>query len=611
MNLYNLKINNLEKIIGVLERRIEFMHSRNNRFSFYRLLIFAVGTTLTITGFISDNIAGWILLIISVAVFSITVHRHNMLLMGIKRFRHYLKLKQEQLARMKIDWEKIPEPVTNLQPGEISTLKDLDLTGNRSLHHLTDVSVSIEGSLLLKKKISELSPDFEKILESQKIIKELAEETRFRDKFLLKAGLISKNHLNCIKIVNWINKTLPEQDEKIASWIFPVSIILIASYMTLFVLNIYEVTAIPWLPVFLLYFILYSSISKKMGTVIEEAAGLEGQINKFATLIFAINSFSFHRSPNVKKFLKESFSGISGSDNAVEILKNLQKITSAMLLRENPVLRILLNVIFPYDLYYCRKLIKLKPELVKDIPYWLDKLNELECYVSLSGFASLNPDYTFPDLNKDSEHVFETKRIGHPLIKRDEKIRNNFSLKKENEILIITGSNMSGKSTFLKTLGINLCLAYAGAPVNADMFRTSLFELFTCIKVNDSVADGISYFYAEVKRLKELLDEFENDKKLPVFFLIDEIFKGTNNKERLAGSRAFIKRLAELKGTGAVTTHDLELVHLADEIPAITNYHFREEIENNKMKFDYIIHDGPCPTTNALRIMELSGLPVK
>ncbi len=170
---------------------------------------------------------------------------------------------------------------------------------------------------------------------------------------------------------------------------------------------------------------------------------------------------------------------------------------------------------------------------------------------------------------------------------------------------------MSGKSTFLRTVGINLCLAYAGAPVNSASMATSLYEIFTCIKINDSVVDGISYFYAEVKKLKELLDEFENDNGLKKFFLIDEIFKGTNNKERLKGSRAFIKKLSELKGTGFISTHDLELVNLENEISKIENYHFREEIKNDQMLFDYTIHNGPCPTTNALKIMSLAGLPIE
>ncbi len=135
------------------------------------------------------------------------------------------------------------------------------------------------------------------------------------------------------------------------------------------------------------------------------------------------------------------------------------------------------------------------------------------------------------------------------------------------------------------------------------------FRLFTCIKVSDSVIDGISYFYAEVKRLKALLDEIE-ESEYPVLFLIDEIFRGTNNIERLKGSSAFIKKLAQTNAIGAVATHDLELVKLSEEISRVRNYHFREEIKEGKMIFDYRLNNGPCPTTNALKIMKLEGLPV-
>ncbi len=199
--------------------------------------------------------------------------------------------------------------------------------------------------------------------------------------------------------------------------------------------------------------------------------------------------------------------------------------------------------------------------------------------------------------------------MGHPLIKKEKKIQNDYSFNPQGEIAIITGSNMSGKSTFIRTIGVNLSLAYAGSVVNAEEMSISLFRLFTCIKVSDSVIDGISYFYAEVKRLKALLDEIE-ESEYPVLFLIDEIFRGTNNIERLKGSSAFIKKLAHTGAIGAVATHDLELVKLSEEISKVRNYHFREEIKEGKMIFDYKLNDGPCPTTNALKIMKLEGLPV-
>ncbi len=206
--------------------------------------------------------------------------------------------------------------------------------------------------------------------------------------------------------------------------------------------------------------------------------------------------------------------------------------------------------------------------------------------------------------------MFRGKALGHPLIKKENKICNDFIFNTNGEISIVTGSNMSGKSTFIRTLGINLSLAYAGSVVSAESLNVSLFRLYTCIKVSDSVIDGISYFYAEVKRLKELLDEIETS-GFPVFFLIDEIFRGTNNVERLKGSSAFIKKLAETNAVGVLATHDLELVKLADVISKVKNYHFKEEIKNNKMFFDYILNEGPCPTTNALKIMKLEGLPIE
>jgi len=602
MEIYNFRLHSLEKTILRLQTRIDFLTKKSNKFSTYRLLIFITGLVLTIISFFISKELGWTFVLISILSFGIAVHFHNRLLMGIKRCYSYLNIKSQHFARINIDWKNIPLPLVNTPPEDQSLGKDLDLFGSRSLQHLTDVSISLEGSGLLRKWISDYSPDLRTISERQNIIKELTSQERFRDKFLLKAHLISKKELQCDQILKWIEKS---SNEKLPDWLLPVTTILILAYLTLFILNIVGVMGSSWLAVFLIYFFLYSSFQKKIGTIVEESAELENQFKKFSILITYVEKFSFNNLPNLKKFL-EPFTG----NDASAKLKKLHKVITALLVRENPIVRLIVNIFFPYDIFFCRRLQSIRSEIEKDIPQWLEKLNELECYISMSNFAYLNPDYVFPEIETKEKNIFETRAMGHPLIKRNKKVCNDFSLNKKNEILIITGSNMSGKSTFLKTIGINLCLAFGGAPVNAAFFRTSLYELFTCIKVNDSVADGISYFYAEVKRLKELLDEFGNEKHLEMFFLIDEIFKGTNNKERLTGSRSYIKKLSQLNGTGAVSTHDLELVNLANEISTITNYHFREDILNGKMVFDYKIHNGPCPTTNALKIMELSGLPV-
>jgi DNA mismatch repair ATPase MutS len=273
----------------------------------------------------------------------------------------------------------------------------------------------------------------------------------------------------------------------------------------------------------------------------------------------------------------------------------------------------ILNIVFPWDFYWGSRLNHLKIKLQTQFPEWLDVCFELEALISLANFGYLNPDYHFPAVKSaqsKSEMYFQAKQLGHPLIAAEQRICNDFDLNPTAQIALITGSNMSGKSTFLRTVGINLCLAFAGAPVNALECRTTLFHLFTCIKINDSVTGGFSQFYAEVRRLKILLEKLNSETEIPVFFLIDEIFKGTNNRERLIGSRAYTQNLIGRNGTGIITTHDLDLTRLAEIINNIQNFHFKEEVIDGRMIFDYQLRSGPCPTTNALVIMRLEGLPV-
>jgi DNA mismatch repair ATPase MutS len=288
-------------------------------------------------------------------------------------------------------------------------------------------------------------------------------------------------------------------------------------------------------------------------------------------------------------------------------------VVAALALRANPLLALGLNLLLPWDAYFAYRLGRYKADLGQRAPAWMDVWFELEAVGALANFAYLNPGYTWPQFipGGESGPVFEARSLGHPLLPDDDKVCNDFVVPELGRVAIITGSNMAGKSVFLKTVGVNLALAYAGGPVNAAEFRTVLFRIFACMGVADSVTDGISYFYAEVQRLKALLAGLEEgDHGLPLLFCIDEIFRGTNNRERLIGSRAYVRALAGKHGAGFIATHDLELAQLAGEMPPVENYHFRDHIEDGRMVFDYTLRPGPCPTTNALKIMELEGLPL-
>ncbi|HRW08991.1 MAG TPA: MutS family DNA mismatch repair protein, partial [Caldilineaceae bacterium] len=306
------------------------------------------------------------------------------------------------------------------------------------------------------------------------------------------------------------------------------------------------------------------------------------------------------------------------TDTAVhpsEHVRRIARIAAATGVQGNPLLALLLNLLVPWGLYFAWQLAKEKAELRELLPTWLDCWTELEALSSLATFGVLNPQATFPALtNAGTQHsdpLFAVTALGHPLLPRAEVVRNDFAVAALGNVVILTGSNMSGKSTFLKALALNLCLAFTGGPVDAAHLVTPRLRLFTCIKVSDSVTDGISYFYAEVRRLKALLDALQQEDDLPLFYVVDEIFRGTNNRERLEGSRAYIRALAAQAGLGLVATHDLELVRLADEIPTIANYHFRDDIVDGRMHFDYQLRPGPSPTTNALKIMRHAGLPVE
>jgi len=360
----------------------------------------------------------------------------------------------------------------------------------------------------------------------------------------------------------------------------------------------------------LVYTGVYWFNSKHITELFDRSLDIQTEFGSFSRILEFLENYPALKSIKNQKLNSLCSIFFAGKNTPSGYFKKLNRITFAASFQKNPLFFLLLNSVFPYDFFIAYKLEKVKEEMKDKLPEWLEIYYNLEAFVSLSNFAYINPEYSFPSISNE-EQKFSSEKIAHPLLPADSNIHNDFSLEKKAEVVIITGSNMSGKSTFLKTVGVNLVLAFAGSVVNASKLEVSLFKIFTCINISDSITDGISYFYAEVKRLKNLLNEIKIKNDMLVFYLIDEIFKGTNNLERLIGSRSYIKSLAGLNGAGLISTHDLELIKLQESIPQVSNYHFKEEVSNGKMHFDYKLRKGPSPTTNALKIMEIEGLPVE
>ena len=237
---------------------------------------------------------------------------------------------------------------------------------------------------------------------------------------------------------------------------------------------------------------------------------------------------------------------------------------------------------------------------------WFTALGEFEAINSLSILSFNHPEWCFPELKK--EHFFiEGKEIGHPLIPAGKCVNNPVKIDQAGELMLVTGSNMAGKSTYLRSIGVNTVLAMAGAPVCAKYFCLSPVQIISSMRIADNLEESTSTFYAELKKLKTVIDKVNNNEK--VFILLDEILRGTNSLDRHTGSAALIKQLIKHNAVGIIATHDVELAGLKDEYPSgILNYHFDVQVNNEELYFDYKLKEGICTSLNASILMKKIGI---
>ncbi|WP_282806475.1 MutS family DNA mismatch repair protein, partial [Clostridium tetani] len=295
---------------------------------------------------------------------------------------------------------------------------------------------------------------------------------------------------------------------------------------------------------------------------------------------------------------KEENKALNGIDGLIKI--------SSLVSDRNNMLYLLVNVTLLWD-YQCMILLeKWNKEYGSELEKWLDTIGKVEEISSLSIIMHDNPDWVIPKFNKDYL-IIKGKNIGHPLLGK-ERICNDFQLGEREKVLLITGSNMSGKSTFLRTVGVNLVLAYVGGVVCAEDFYCTPMYIYTCMRISDNLEKNISSFYGEILRIKKLIEGVKTGK--PIFFLLDEIFKGTNSLDRHTGAKILINKLSKENVLGIVSTHDLELGDLEKQNSNVRNYHFREYYKDNKIYFDYKLRSGISTTRNALYLMKMAGIEV-
>ncbi len=583
------------------------------RFTTARLAIFTGG----LFGAVILHKFGWtmsgnLVLASGFILFLITAWYHNRLEDRLHRLRRWQGIKRIHLARLSLKWTEIPLREVPV-PERHGYARDLDLAGPRSLLHLIDHTISSQGRQRLASWLLEQPPHAAQWTSRQALIRELTPLSLLRDRLVLEAQAVEEADIDGRRLLSVLQKRV--DDSGLMPMLLTESVLALTTALLLIADLLYGLGNY-WMLSFGLYAFLFLSVRSRSEEIFDHAQSLHLQLERLSAVLGYLERRSYHATPHLARLCGPLLQQHSRPSRS---LKQAASLMNRLSVRAHPLVHYLINAIGPWDLFHTYRLQQLQDRIASVAPLWFELLAELDAAASLAAFAHLHPDYLWPTLHQagaDAQGNGEApglaaEGLAHPLIPAAIRVANDVTFQGQGRIFLVTGSNMSGKSTFLRTIGINTCLAQAGAPVCATAFRWSLVRLASCIRVDDSLDGGLSFFYAEVKRLKTILDSTLDRQEPPVLWLIDEVFKGTNNRERLIGGRALITALAGGNGFGLVTTHDLELAELEKQLPAVTNVHFQETVVDGALHFDYRLKPGPCPTTNALRIMALEGLPIE
>lgn len=559
-----------------------------------------LGTPVAFTAFVLVFILIWL-----------TVHAQNRLRRGIEKRQRSRMLKTAQIARLSLDWEALPERnISHAKESDYQQLK-LSLSGERSLHTLIDTTSSKGGSERLRQLLTNNEENVKQVWRRQRIVQELTTLTGFRNRLALNASAINDSRLwDLGTTIHWLNWSIPEKSDRKILFFF---CIFSSLNVTLACLNWLSLIPAVWAITFPVYLLLYYGLYatdkvEDIGALHSEAATLRGALQPFKEVLRLLESFNIGHKPNICEFLAEIRDRESPSLTIGKIDRLMGRVSIQIDLYP------IINAVLPWDLYHNHRLNALKCEVRELLPQWLDVWYEIDALGALANLTYVDPDRTvFPDVlqfGRGTKHLVEANGMHHPLIEPSRSVANDFTISK-GTINIITGSNMSGKSSFLISIGMNLRLAQAGGPVTASRFKCVLVRLLTCLDVSDSVTEDTSYFRAEARCLKLILDGSEGRHDAPMVFLIDEILRGTNHRERLLGSKAFLSTILRNGGTGIVSTHELDLAKWGQSRAEVRNFHFQDVEKEGRMVFDYTIQAGPALKTNALKVLQEEGLPVE
>ncbi len=596
----------MQKVEDIIKQYngLEEVNTKNKReiniISTTRLIVFVIMIISGAIGIYDNNYISFVISVMMLIGFIALIIYHRGVLDHFEYVEARLKVLDRYVKRFGDEWKEFEDTGIEFLDKNDTVAMDLDLLGRNSVYQLISCAHTSLGRAKLGKTLSgkRIDRTIEDIDKRTKAIMELVENYDYAINFETLSYKMSEGK-NYEADSSGFIEFCKDKSKSYPIWMNIIRIMLPIIMVILIIGTIFFNVNFVYLGICFIVMIGLSWLtngitSKYIVPMLRFVGNIEGYIYMFD--VIATSEFK-------SELLVDIRQNIIGEGNVVKALRSLNAIGNAFNMRYNPIIHQFLSGTILWDFQISAAMYNWKNKYGDYIEEWIDSVATMEELISLSVIGNVR-ETSSAEVTIDNTPKIICRDMYHPLIKVSGVITNSISV--NGETIIVTGSNMSGKTTFLRTIGMNIVLSYCGAPVCAKNFKTSLMQLYTSMRVVDDVSNGISTFYAEVLRIKEMISSLE-DEGLKIC-LIDEIFKGTNSADRIVGARVVIDKLSNEKCVTFVSTHDFELCDMEKKNDNIKNYHFEEFYEEDFIKFDYLLKKGRCTTTNAVKLLEMSGI---
>lgn len=568
------------------------LNAKSSRYSIFRVISFVAAILALAAGYDGKAYGYWGGFIL-LAVFIILVRRHNALKMRQLFINSHVAAVSNILTRFSDKWQALADDGSDFFTKDRPQDIDLHIFGAASIYQFLCAARTKLGRANLARSLAVVPPKKANIMARQLAVAEMLEHPLLCSELMARFRLLPLNH-----DASGLTQLISSEKNKNLPFIYRAMFILPLITIISLLLAVFNMVN-PVVPGFMLtvQFVLTLISLANHAKILAPLGALSRELTQYTEIFSRLESVDFN-SPTLKDLQKKL-----RTDKASDRLRALSALTTRAGFLRNMFFFVIGGTLLLWSFRCVRDFYKWCAAS-QNIAAWLEILAEVEVLLSLSMVGHTRKNYTFPKILAGAPTI-TAKNLSSLLISEKNSIANNADFAAGTNI--ISGSNMSGKTTYMRTLAASAVLAYSGAPVPASEFSLSPLYIFTSIQVNDDLSRGISTFYAELLRIKQMVEFSKN--KMPMLILIDEIFKGTNSADRIVGATETIKRLTLPHTIVLVTTHDFELCDLRspNKLP-IANFHFEEYYENDKIKFDYKIKNGRCHTTNAKYLLKMAGI---